>query len=141
MRCPFFGDQQVCPSHAHRPQKGEDGKATGSPTELIDAVKERVLCPDLFASVGDVAGPGFSQGHLSRGPHPELLESDLPRDGHGRWRVRRSVRALDPHCNVPPGHIIQCIDILWEVVVKNLITHSPKSRSGMLKSAMANPRE
>jgi hypothetical protein len=42
---------------------------------------------------------------------------------------------------VPPGHIIQCIDILWEVVVKNLITHSPESRSGMLKSAMANPRE
>jgi hypothetical protein len=100
VRCPRFGDRQVCPSHGHRPQKGEDGKATGTPTELIDAMKTRALCPDLFASVGEVAGPSFSQGHLNRGPHPELLESDLPRDGHGRWRVRRSVRALDPHCHI-----------------------------------------
>ena len=70
MRCPRFGDRQVCPSRGHRPQKGEDGKATGTPTELIDAMKTCALCPDLFASVGEVAGPSFSQGHLNRRAPP-----------------------------------------------------------------------
>jgi len=95
-RCPRFGDQQVRrPSLGHRPQKGEDGKATGIPTELADAMMERGVCPALFASVAEDAGPSFPQGHLNRGPHPELLESDLPRDGHGRWRAFRSVQVLD----------------------------------------------
>jgi hypothetical protein len=97
---PLFGDQQVWPSNVHRPQKGEDGKATGTPTDLTDAAMKHGLCPALFASVGEDAGPSFSQGHLNRGPHPELLEIDLPRDGHGRWRAFRSVRVLDSHRHI-----------------------------------------
>jgi hypothetical protein len=63
----------------------------------MDAVEKRGLCPALFASVGEVAGPSCSQGDFNRGPHPELLGSDLPRRGHGRWRAFRSVQVLDPH--------------------------------------------
>ena len=41
----------------------------------------------------------------------------------------------------PPGHIIQRIDVLREVVPQNSITNSPESRPGILKSVIANPWE
>jgi hypothetical protein len=55
---------------------------------------------DSNVHVAEVAGLSFSQGHLSRGPHPELLESACPRDGHGRWRAFCSVRVLVAHSHI-----------------------------------------